>query len=446
MNLPSGYVHVMSRTGAKNVKVSFTAGKLTHFGGVYLLHCFLQELRLRTYLGRRLATKERNNFFTITERLCALMYPMILGLHTVELTALLGTNGVFQYLTGLPRVPNPTTLRRFLTRNASHLLPRFRRAHNMLRSQFLALPHERTSFWLDFDSTARTLYGHQEGVMKGYNPGKKGKKSYHPLIVTEAHTGDCLGGMLRYGNAHTAEGVAEMFNSAVRLLPSSARTIRVRADAGFYDGDFIKQLQDTRAGFAVVAHMTAPLRERFLRARFSRVHGALSTAEFTYKPQGWEKKCRFVVLREKLTEERKEQLKLFTLDRYAYHCIVTNLPLTPYGVFSFYEDRTEIERVIRTLKEDYPFAKAPTNGFEANALYTELSLLAYNIVTWFKRLCLPTEWQTYTIGTLRHRLLLVPGVFVKAGNRPELRLPKNMPHQEIFEYAQKKIKELRPLA
>ncbi len=157
------------------------------------------------------------------------------------------------------------------------------------------------------------------------------------------------------------------------------------------------------------------------------------------------RKIFFGVLREKLTEERKEQLKLFTLDKYAYHCIVTNLSLTPYGVFSFYEDRTEIERVIRTLKEDYPFATAPTNGFPANALYAELSLLAYNIVTWFQRLCLPPEWQSYTVATLRHRLLLVPGVFVKIGNRPELRLPKNTPHKEVFEYAQKKIKELRPL-
>lgn len=433
----------MSRNGAKNVKVSFTAGKLTHFGGVYLLHCFLHKLKIRTCLGRKLSLPERNNFFTVTERLFALMYPMILGLQTIELTTLLGTNGVFQYLTGLPRVPNPTTLRRFLTQNAPYLLPRFRTAHDMLRSKFLTLPKERTSFCLDFDSTARTLYGHQEGVVKGYNPGKKGKKSYHPLIVTEAHTGYALGGTLRYGNAYTADGVVLMFESVLRVLPKTARMIRVRADAGFYSGDFIKHLLDEKIKFAVVAHMTAPLRRKCLHAKYSPVRGNLSAAQFQYQPDGWEKKERFVVLREKLTEERKEQLKLFTLDQYAYHCIVTNLSMTPYGIFSFYEDRTEIERVIRTLKEDYPFATAPTNGFDANALYAELSLLAYNIVTWFQRLCLPSDWQSYTVATLRHRLLLVPGVFVKIGNRPELRLPKNTSHKEVFEYAQKKIKELR---
>src|SRR3989338_6302103 len=157
----------MPRIGAKKVRVAFTAGQLTHFGGVYLLHCFLQQLRLRTFLGDRLRMSERNNHFSTTERLLALLYPMILGLDKIELTALLGTNGVFQYLTGLPRVPNPTTLRRFLITNADILLPKLRSAHNLLRARFLTLPESHSSYWLDFDSTARTLYGNQEGAAKG---------------------------------------------------------------------------------------------------------------------------------------------------------------------------------------------------------------------------------------------------------------------------------------
>ena len=152
-----------------------------------------------------------------------------------------------------------------------------------------------------------------------------------------------------------------------------------------------------------------------------------------------------MVLREKLTEERTAQLKLFTLDSYAYHAIVTNLALTPYRIFSFYQDRAGSERIIRTLKEDYPFASAPHNKFVANALYTELSLLAYNLIVWFKRLCLPAECQSYTVGTLRHRLLLIQGVFTRTGNRPELKLPRNTPYQDVFEYAQNRINELGSL-
>jgi len=133
---------------------------------------------------------------------------MILGLNSIELTVLLGNNGVFQYLTGLPRVPGPNTLKRFLIDKAGVLKPRLGSAHNLLRAHFLA---NHSSYWLDFDSTVKTLYGNQEGVVKGYNPEHKGKKSYHPLICTEAHFQDCLGGELRYGNVDTKDEEIKTF-------------------------------------------------------------------------------------------------------------------------------------------------------------------------------------------------------------------------------------------
>lgn len=435
----------MHRTGSRNVFVSFSAGQLTHFGGVYLLHRFLQQLQFRTFLSRHLYLPERNNHFSTTERLFALIYPMILGLNTIELSALLGTNGVFQYLTGLPSFPDPGTLRRFLADKSAALLPKLRNAHDLLRAQFLVLPETRPSYCIDFDSTARTLYGNQEGVVKGYNPGHRGKKSYHPLLCTEAHLRDCLGGELRYGNAHTALGVKDMLATAFDLLPKGS-SVRVRADAGFYDGDFIALLSQKKIGFSIVARMTKPVTHRVLGLRYVKVNALISTAEFHYKPAGWSKRYRFVVLREKLTEKRDAQLTLFKSNAYAYHVIATNLDLMPYNVFSFYEDRGGIERIIRTCKDDYTFGSAPTKHFAANALYAELSLLAYNIMVWFRRLCLPEDWQSYTIGTLRHRLLLIPGVFTRTDNRPQLKLPKNNPYQETFLYAQQRIRKLKPLA
>lgn len=370
---------------------------------------------------------------------------MILGLDKIELTALLGTNGVFQYITGLPCIPNPSTLRRFLIGNATVILPKLRTAHNLLRAHFLALPAPRSSYWLDFDSTARTLYGNQEGALKGYNPHHPGKKSYHPLICTEAHLQDCLGGELRYGNVHTATGVNNLLDTILAVLPSSSRIIRVRADAGFYNGDFIQQLCDNRVGFAVVAHMTVPLKQKIPALKYTKIDYAYSAAEFQYQPYGWKQKRRFVVLREQLTGKRDAQLTLFKVKAYAYHVIVTNLTLTPHGVCTFYKDRSAMERTVRTLREDYPFGTAPTGNFAANALYAELSLLAYNIVIWFRRFCLPDDWQSYTVATLRHRLLLIPGVFTRTDNRPVLKLPKNNPHQNTFLYVEDRIKKLKPL-
>jgi len=252
-------------------------------------------------------------------------------------------------------------------------------------------------------------------------------------------------GTKRPGNVASAEGIPQLLETIFNFLPNRQR-LRLRADAGFYNGDFIAFLKENHCEFAIVARITAPVRERLSGLKFHRASPEFSCSEFHYQPHGWKTKERFVVLKRKLPDEPEEaQTTLFTLDRYAYSVIVTNLDLEAYNVFQFYEDRSAMERIIRTLKEDYPFGEAPTNSFVANALYAELSLLAYNIVTWFKRLCLPDEWQSFTLPTIRHRLLMMPSEFVRSLNVPTLRFPRNSLYQDTFSYAQAKIKTLVPL-
>ncbi len=422
------------RSGVKKIRTIFNAPSLTHFAGVYLFHQFLQRIQLRTYLSMQVRYYQRNNHYTLSVMILAFIYPMILGLEKIEVSALLKTNGVFQSLTGLPSFPNPTTLRRFLLRTSTDLLPVLSKIHNNLRQYFIAKPLILPSYCIDFDSTANTLYGHQEGVVKGYNPGHVGKKSYHPLVATETSLRDALGGFLRHGNAHTAEGIVPLFSETVSLLPHK-RSLRIRADAGFYDKAFIKELEKQKAGFTIVAKMTSPVKKLLPGRKYHKINTIFSTAEFLYQPHGWEKEYRFVVLRRKIQQDPDNQTTLFTLDQYAYSVIVTNMSLTPYGIFNFYKNRAGLERIIRILKNDFPFGGAPTKNFAANALYAELSLLAYNLIIWFKRLCLPDDWQSFTLPKLRHQIFMMPGVLVHTANVPTLKFPKNSPNKNTFNFA-----------
>jgi len=124
----------------------------------------------------------------------------------------------------------------------------------------------------------------------------------------------------------------------------------------------------------------------------------------------------------KRIEETDSEPTLFTLERYVYRAWHTNLALTPAGVWHFYDGRAGMERRIREIREDYALRKIPTRAFEANALYLEVIRLAYNLVTAFQRTCLPADWQSYTLCTLRHRLFWVPGELTRPQNRPTLRL------------------------
>jgi hypothetical protein len=60
------------------------------------------------------------------------------------------------------------------------------------------------------DSTEQTVYGHQQGAAKGYNPHKKGAKSYHPLLCFCTEMKLMVNSWFRTGSAYTSSGVCEL--------------------------------------------------------------------------------------------------------------------------------------------------------------------------------------------------------------------------------------------
>jgi len=137
------------------------------------------------------------------------------------------------------------------------------------------------------------------------------------------------------------------------------------------------------------------------------------------------------------------RVTLWTFKRHAYHALVTNLSLRPESVWRFYTRRARAELNIRELKEAYPLAKIPTHSWQANEVYFHLILLAYNLVNWFRRLCLPHKWQPSTLGTLRTRLLVLPARLVRSGHRNVLKLPVGYQHRRQFQQTLMRIGRLR---
>ena len=144
-------------------------------------------------------------------------------------------------------------------------------------------------------------------------------------------------------------------------------------------------------------------------------------------------------------EEAEPEPTLFHLARYLYRAWVTNLPLTPAGVWHFYDGRAGMEPRICELREDFAMRKIPTRGFTANALYLEVIRLAYNLVTTFQRTCLPKEWQDLTLSTLRYRLLWLPGELTRPQHRPTLRLADAPAIQSWADQIQHRLHRLKPL-
>lgn len=107
---------------------------------------------------------------------------------------------------------------------------------------------------LDMDSTVRGVYGSQEGAAKGYNPKKRGQKSYHPLLCFIAETRECLHNWFRSGDANSANGSVEFMKECFARIPKCAWKIIVRADSAFFNGALLDYLEENFSQYTLTLH------------------------------------------------------------------------------------------------------------------------------------------------------------------------------------------------
>jgi hypothetical protein len=432
--------------GLRILHISLGERNLTHFGGIFLIHQFCKKLRLKWHLQKNVPFLQRSTYFHPVDLVLAIVYALIAGIHRLSKTKILQGNGAFQRIIGLKQFPYASSLRRFLKRSDSKVTQSINQVHDHLRLKMFYLPNPRTSLLFDFDSSVLTVYGKLiEGAEVGYNPHKRGARSYHPLLCFEAHSRDFWHGRLRPGNVYTSFGGPEFLKECLIKIPPGVYRIRVRADSGFFDHKFIEPLDQKGIGYAIVAKMTRPIKNKITNLRYHRFKKDWAAAEFFYQPFRWKEPHRFVVIRRPLPQKDTDQLSLFTLKRYAYQVFVTNLSLQPEQIWYFYRPRAAIETIIRELKENYALAKIPTNSFHANELYFHLLLLAYNIVNWFKRLCLPPRFQNATLETIRTEFLVLPARLVKTDHQNILKLPIEYISKQTLDYIIQNIKKMDPL-
>jgi len=432
------------RRSPRNVRIAFSHGGLTHYGGILFFNEFTRVLQLRRFLTRHLRYPRRNQRYMLSQMIMALVYPIILGLDRLETASLLRSNGTFQYLTGLQSYPDPQSLRRFLLQAAPEFREQLHRLNDHLLQQFIHRPDHRSRLILDLDSTVVTVFGRQEGAAVGYNPRYRGKRSYDPLLCLEANSSLLWDAELRRGDAGTWAGSVELLASCFLSILSDVRELRVRADAGFGYQPVMEMLEARPAQYAVVARMTPSLKRALGGLRYERLNPRWEIGEFEHRASDWPRTRRCIVAR-RLIEETDPEPTLFTLERYLYRAWFTNLPLTPAGVWHFYDGRAGMEPRICELREDFALRKIPTRAFAANALYLEIVRLAYNLVTAFQRTCLPEEWQGLTLSKLRHRLFWLPGELTRPQNRPTLRLANSPIIQAWTEKILHRVHKLKSL-
>ena len=437
--------------GLRKFHFAFEKSGLTRFGGLSLFQAFCRAFAIRHFLQLtvRWPAYDYRDFHP-ADLFLAHVFSIVAGLGRVENTQCLVHNGLIPPLLGLNDFPHRDTLRTFLLRFDAEALRSLTAAHDKLRAQLFRRLDVLYSATVDADTTTLLTYGSQEGVARGYIPKRRhSQSSYAPILSSEGRSGLSLGMELRAGNVHPVVGAGEFLDGVLAKLPSSlaaART-RLRLDGAFYDRKIIAPLENQGFGYAVVARMYRPLKQRMVTAAYHEFARGWEAGEFTYTPWQWKREYRFVAVRRPVSMEPQEiQLRLFTFKRYTYHrVLVTNLDLTPAAVWRFYCHRGFQELLIREFKDAYAMSKIPTRSFTANAAYLEAILWAYDLVLAFQRLCLPPEVQHWNISTLRRELWWLPAEWIRRGHRNVLVLPAKYPRQHLFLKTQQAAAKVLPL-
>lgn len=432
--------------GIQKIKFTFGEKGLTFLAGFPIIYQFAKSLNLLRFYQTYLHLSHRNTYYHWSDLLLSHFYFTIAGIERLNHLTSLKYNGLLPQLTGLPRLPGTRAMRDFLLGLTPQDLSQIQRIHDLIRQKMFQYPNVLTTAILDFDSSVLTVYGNQELAEVGYNPFKHGRKSYHPLFVFESHLKISINGELRPGKKTNKSEVIPFIKAALEKLPSTIAKsrIRIRMDCGFYCWLIIKFLTDENYGFVIVAQVTNPIKMILpgLRFRIFNHQQKLAAGEFQYRPHGWKRPHRFVVMRYPLPPEPEtRQRTLLMIDRYEYHVFVTNLDLEPENIWYFYNGRAAVEINIKELKMDFFMSKIPTRKFSANQAHLQLLLLDYDLFRWFQMLCLPQKFQSKTLKWIRQHLLIAPGKFITPGHQNVLKFPRGFSQQhlllEIYKNTQK---------
>jgi Transposase DDE domain group 1 len=437
------------KKGLQTLEFSFEADCLTHYGGLFLIQRFCHKLDLHQRLQRHWYDQPAGTGFEPVAVVEVLLFLLIAGVQRLNKSDKLQYDGFFLALLGLEKLPDQSSLRRFLQRLSPAAIRQLVQAHDQLRRDLFARPQARSSLIFYLDSVVLTLHGRQQGARVGYNPKAKGRPSYHPLLCFEGHGQEFWHGSLRPGDAGSNTGARHFVRRCLAKVPPTVPRSRIRflADAGFFSGGLLDDLDQWGCGFTIVGRSYEHYKNLAEKAGFQNLKLGWGFAEFEHRPQKWTQARRFVAIRRPLPidPDLATQLTLFKDRHYSYSILVSNLGLTPWRTWTDYLDRANIERSIRELLADLALNKIPTQSWTANVAFFQLLLFAYDLVHWFKRLCLPAAQLGTTLETLRHELLAIPGKLTCRSGRNVLVLPRQYDHQNEFLAAAKTVANLPTL-
>jgi hypothetical protein len=321
------------------------------------------------------------------------------------------------------------------------------------------------SVTIDLDTTDVEVYGRKK---RGVAYNHQGQRVGRPHVASWAETEIVLAAELFSGNDDARASAPGMLRRALAALPRAVRRgrVRLRADAGYFDGTLARVAFLEGVEFAIGAKRIAPmwrLLSGLSEADWTDAIGmdAAQVAVASYRPAWWPVKTEILIRRVRLdvsqvsADSRSRRRRTLHPDQralplaelaesdgiYAYSFMCTNIDVsTPAKAAAFehwYRQRTTIENIFRDGKHGAALRHLPSGYKEINTAWMHGALLAANMAAWLHQITAAEsgdrEKETVTghgvrggkamIATLRHRLIRIPARLIRHAGQITLRLP-----------------------
>jgi len=326
-----------------------------------------------------------------------------MGCYRMSHTEVLRRDETLKALFGWKQTPSASSCGRFFNKFSQ---ARNQEVFPVLPRRFMD-PIPLGKMTLDVDSSVIPRYGSQQGVARGYNPGKPGRGSHHPLraLVAEPRLG--ANAWLRPGNTG-ASSSAEHFLEETFGIIGRERIGLVRADSGFCREKMMSDFEQKGVPYIVAARFHGGLKATVRGARWLRLKDGVEICEtrHAFSARGGQER-RLIWMRkdvERLPRSTGRQLEIWedeVLDtRYRYSAYSTSLELPAEAVWCLYRDRGDAENRIKERKYDFGIEGFHLKNFWGTEAAFRFAIVACNLMSLFRQLVLKAANQP-TLATLR---------------------------------------------
>ncbi|MBU4305569.1 MAG: IS1380 family transposase [Candidatus Omnitrophica bacterium] len=422
----------------KNIQWEFTDRKVTAWGGMRMFKEFLDRTEIRKVLEEScLPWPASNCGYNPVQVIESFWVSVWLGGVRFSHTAMVRFDDALKEIFGWNRMPCVSTYTRFFKKFNRECVDN---VFGKINKWFFEQIPEKT-ITLDLDSSVITRYGSQEGSLVGYNPRKPGRPSHHPIMAFIADIRMVAHSWLRPGNTGSANG-AKVFLSETMDILGKHRIGLLRADAGFFDGKFIDDIENKALEYIIAAKMNSIIKGKIQAIKnWTRIDNGIECGEFEYQAGSWQKARRITAIRQ-LVEERPQAggKYLFDMHDYRYQAWVTNLGLPAPEVWRLYRQRADSENRIEELKHDFGLNGFCTKDFYATEAAFRCVMVAYNLVSLFRQAVLGLKIQP-RLQTIRFQCFAIGSWIGKKYRQKVLKVSLAQKRRPWFEGLFAKIDE-----